>query len=129
MAARTRAVLWAVGLSAVGASAVLLWAGTPCACRSPARTARLKLLEIDKALRRYEAEHGGLPSAVAGLQALVAPPKGEPYFRAPMLDPWARPFRYFAPARDGRSPWELVSLGPDGLLDTDDDVVRAASGR
>lgn len=126
MASKTRAVVWSVGLSAVGASAVLLWAARPCACRSPGQTVRLKLGEIDKALCLYEAEQGRLPSTEIGLQALVAPPKGRPYFRDPVLDSWGRPFRYFAPARDGQSRWELVSLGADGLLDTDDDLVRVA---
>lgn len=84
MASKTRAVVWSVGLSAVGASAVLLWAARPCACRSPGQTVRLKLGEIDKALCLYEAEQGRLPSTEIGLQALVAPPKGRPYFRDPV---------------------------------------------
>jgi hypothetical protein len=123
---RTRTIVWSVVLSVVGASAVLLWVGRPCACMPPEEVVRLKLGEIDKALCLYEAEQGQLPATEVGLQALVAPPKGRPYFRDPVLDPWHRPFRYFAPARDGGSRWELVSLGPDGLLDTDDDMVRVS---
>lgn len=124
MSRRRRSLYFTAGLSPLVIVAVLLWARTPCACMPPETVTRLKLGELGKALQLYEAEHRRLPPVEVGLQALVTPPTGKPYMRAPVLDPWHRQFRYFTPARDGRARWELVSLGPDGLLDSDDDVVR-----
>lgn len=39
------------------------------------------------------------------------------------LDPWSRSYIYCRPARDGKEPFEIFSMGPDGRQGTKDDVT------
>jgi len=75
------------------------------------------------ALERFRRDAGRYPTADEGLRALRSRPEAEgwqgPYVRAVLPDPWDRPYRY-EPTNDTV---RLVSLGPDGVFDTDDDVV------
>lgn len=80
---------------------------------------RIMLGVLDTTLRSYADEHAGaLPSA---LDDLVTETRyGEPYLSAVPGDGWRRSLHY-APHPDGS--FDLRSLGPDGVVDTDDDVL------
>ena len=70
-------------------------------------------------VKRYAEDHdGALPDAVEDL--LGEDPDGAPYIGAVPVDAWGVPLRYTP--RDGGS-FEVRSAGPDGTMDTDDDLV------
>lgn len=91
-----------------------------------ARIARAKsdVGVLKNAVLMYQRDNFCFPSQQQGLEALVAKPSGSPeavnwktggyldFVKLP-LDPWNRPYIYFAPGRSGE-PFEIVSFGSDG---------------
>jgi general secretion pathway protein G len=71
------------------------------------------------------------PSTEQGLEALVTRPTSSPIpqhwtqlvFHNSLIDVWGRPVVYRSPAANGVGPYELFSLGPDGVQSDDD--IRA----
>jgi general secretion pathway protein G len=85
-----------------------------------AQVARAQIEMIDKAVTQYRLDTGSLPSAGAGLGALMAQPTGlegweGPYLKKLQADPWDQPYVYRAPGTEGRD-FEIVSFGEDGAL-------------
>ena len=88
-----------------------------------------KMRYIDLTLDMYQLDQGHTPSIEQGLEALVWPSEIDPkpitferggYMAEHFLfDPWGNAYVYRKTRYYGR---ELVSLGPDGLLDTADDL-------
>ena len=86
--------------------------------------ARMQLQQFKTALQLYRTEQGQVPAQSQGLDALVAPPAGQPP-KAPFpeggyldslnvpLDPWNNPYIYLAPGRHNES-FEVISYGSDG---------------
>lgn len=92
--------------------------------RSPDGGIRNDLGSLERALERYRAEHGHLPTAGEGLAALARVPGClDEFLGAQPRDPWGRPYAYQPdhPKRPGG--FVLRSLGPDGEIDTEDDVL------
>jgi len=98
-------------------------------------TARITATEqrigtVISALRAYEANNGFVPSKDQGLRALVEKPGGRPEPRRwiklldedQLLDAWRNEFAYMVPARKGGEDFEVVSMGPDGKLGSEDDI-------
>jgi general secretion pathway protein G len=77
-------------------------------------------------LQLYRSINGRFPSTEEGLSALVAKPVGadlpnwKPLMPELPADPWGRPYQYRCPAIISREPFEVFSLGPDGLVSDDD---------
>lgn len=80
-------------------------------------------------LREYRLLGGTYPSQQQGLEALVTKPSTAPvpkrytslYDELP-TDPWGSPLKYAFPgSKDPRLP-EIISAGPDGQFDTEDDI-------
>jgi hypothetical protein len=94
------------------------------------RAAQETLEQIASALEMFRNRRGSLPPAAEGLQALA----GEPELLDAMLgavpvDPWGRAFVY-QPAHPKRPDgFVLRSLGPDGEIDTEDDVLPEPRNR
>ena len=87
------------------------------------RVARELLTSLEGALAQYKNRRGALPSASRGLAALADEPEllDDVLGRVPS-DPWKRPYLY-EPAHPKRpDAYVLRSLGPDGEIDTEDDV-------
>lgn len=79
---------------------------------------------LSRALERYAADRGGLPTEAEGLAALARMPEClDEVLGAVPLDPWGHPYAYQPqhPKRPGS--YVLRSLGPDGEIDTEDDVL------
>ena len=79
---------------------------------------------LTRALERYRSERGALPSASAGLAALSSVPGClDEFMGALPVDPWGHPYAYQPehPKRPGG--FVLRSIGPDGEIDTEDDVL------
>lgn len=89
-----------------------------------------KLMTVYGAVQQYEINAKTLPSSDQGLQALVSRPGGRPEPRMwvqllkeeQLLDSWNNPFKYYTPARDNSDAFEILSAGPDGQFETQDDI-------
>jgi len=75
---------------------------------------------IESALNLYKLDNFYYPSTQQGVEALVAPPQGEPaaknwksggYLQKPPVDPWGNPYQYLQPGTKGE--FDLFSLGSD----------------
>jgi general secretion pathway protein G len=87
------------------------------------------ILTIKEELSLYQLDAGSLPTTEQGLKALVTKPTVEPvpdHWRAcakeETLDPWNHSYQYRIPAKKSPDEYDLFSMGPDGLPDTDDDI-------
>lgn len=84
---------------------------------------------MDSALRMYKLNAGNFPSTQQGLQALAEKPTSNPLPRRwsktmdkVPLDPWSNPYVYRNPGKKDPSDYEIVSVGPDGQENTEDDL-------
>ena len=82
---------------------------------------------IPLALDLFELDTGRYPSTEEGLAALrTEPPDAEnwkgPYLKQESSDPWGRPYRYVQPGQKNPQDYDLLSLGPDGVEGTSDDI-------
>ena len=97
-------------------------------------TANIKMSEtlvkgVETKLREYRMLGGTYPSQAQGLQALVTKPSVAPvpkrysslYDELP-IDPWGKELKYIFPGSKDASTPEVISAGPDGQYDTDDDI-------
>jgi general secretion pathway protein G len=85
--------------------------------------ARAQIELLGLALEQYRLDNDNYPSTAQGLEALRAPPAGEPaarnwrgpYIRNPLpLDPWGRAYVYLSPGTVHTDSYDLVSYGRDG---------------
>lgn len=82
---------------------------------------------IKTAIVQYRTLNRQLPSNEQGLWALVQPPENARVKRVLMsdsaiLDPWGNPYRYRTPGQRSDRPFDVWSLGPDGVNGTADDI-------
>jgi general secretion pathway protein G len=84
------------------------------------KAAKLQIEAFSSSLDLYYLDTGRYPQGNEGLEALVRRPSGlevwnGPYLKggAVPLDPWGHAYVYRAPAE--RAPYEITSLGSDGL--------------
>lgn len=92
------------------------------------------LLNLATALDLYEMDNGRFPTTEQGLEALIRCPSTEPavlnwngpYVKRPNYptDPWGNGYGYRCPPTVSDVDYELRSYGPDGLENTDDDIVN-----
>lgn len=83
------------------------------------QTAKSNCVGIANNVRLYRTTKGRLPDS---LEVLTSPDeKGKPWYMENLpKDPWDRDYEL----RPGNTPddWEIISLGPDGLAGTEDDI-------
>jgi general secretion pathway protein G len=89
--------------------------------------ARSQAYEISKQLDLYRLEFGHYPSGSEGFDALVSPPRGEPYMDKVPVDPWGNEFMYIYPGEKNRKKPDIRSKGDDGIENTEDDVGNWAA--
>ncbi|WP_295684407.1 type II secretion system major pseudopilin GspG [uncultured Nevskia sp.] len=82
--------------------------------------AKQDIAAIETALNLYKLDNFNYPSTQQGLEALVAPPQGEPparnwkpggYLKSVPRDPWQNPYQYLSPGVKGEI--DVFSLGAD----------------
>ena len=82
------------------------------------------------ALDAFEVDMGYYPKGKNGLADMVTPPRDPqswkgPYMKSDIpLDPWGRPYIYECPGRHNPNGYDLMSMGPDGRVNTEDDVTN-----
>jgi general secretion pathway protein G len=85
---------------------------------------------LSAALDLFEMHNGRYPTTAEGLAALRAAPSGASNWKGPYLkrtvplDPWGKPYVYKSPGQTNREDYDLVSIGPDGVEGTADDVTN-----
>lgn len=89
--------------------------------------ARADLATIRTALDAFEVDNGFYPKR--GLADLVENPQGTPNWHGPYIkalpqDPWGHPYIYECPGRHNPSAYDLMSVGPDGVAGTHDDITN-----
>ena len=89
---------------------------------------RIQLKALKSALEQFRMDNGFYPTTEQGLRALVEKPEIPPfpkrwhsYLDELPMDGWGNEFVYFSPGEKGR-PYELFSVGPDGIEGTEDDI-------
>jgi general secretion pathway protein G len=80
------------------------------------------------ALDAFEVDNGYYPRTDTGLNALIEEPTDARNWRGPYLnksiplDPWGSAYVYEYPGRHNTRGYDLMSMGPDGKADTEDDI-------
>ncbi|TFY96376.1 type II secretion system major pseudopilin GspG [Ramlibacter humi] len=94
--------------------------------KSKAKIARAQIDALEKAVEQYRLDVGRLPTADAGLSALLTAPPGTPKWQGPYLkkgvplDPWGNAYVYTL-SPDGRE-MDILSYGSDGKPGGDGDA-------
>lgn len=86
--------------------------------RAKERTTRIGLSTIKNSLVEFANDKGAYPTTAEGLSVLV-PSYVE---QKALVDAWQKPYQYYAPTDDPNRPYELFSLGRDGVPNTPDDI-------
>lgn len=80
-------------------------------------------------LQLYEARNSRMPTTEQGIEALVTKPTKEPLperWTALMdeepKDPWGQPYKYRYPAQKSKKPYDLYTVGKDGIEGNEDDI-------
>lgn len=90
--------------------------------RAKISACKLKINEIQKQVQQFSLSNDDYPQKLADL---LNPPDGGPAFlksKKDLKDPWRGEFVYRMPGRTKGNPFEIISKGPDGKMDTDDDI-------
>ena len=114
---------------------VLAAIAVPRVARNPDRArTRAAVAEIESVttmLDHFNIDVGRFPTTEEGLEALYRAPGGlenqdswdGPYTRRRIIDPWGKENIYRCPPERGVD-FDLISMGKDGLLGTDDDIAN-----
>jgi len=78
-----------------------------------------KMRTLQSELQSYNFDHGTFPTTGDGLTVLV---NASGVKDTILTDEWGHPFAYYAPTNDPERPYDLISDGPDGIPDTEDDI-------
>jgi general secretion pathway protein G len=91
---------------------------------------QLRIEAYSVAINQFESDTGFRPTTAQGLAVLIDPPPDMKRWKGPYLDPpvvrpdaWGHPFVYRNPGLHNTNTFEIYSAGPDGILDTADDIT------
>lgn len=80
-------------------------------------------------LQLYEARNSRMPTTEQGIEALVTKPTKEPLperwtalLEEIPKDPWNQPYKYRYPAQKSKKPYDLYTVGKDGIEGNEDDI-------
>jgi general secretion pathway protein G len=97
--------------------------------------AKTQISSFGTALDAFEVDTGSYPKGKNGLQDLVAQPRDALSWKGPYLkgeipvDPWGNPYVYECPGKNNPSGYDLMSAGPDGRANTEDDITNWSQRR
>ena len=100
--------------------------------RAKRQSAELFIKNMKTPLDMFQLHVGRYPTTEEGLGALLSPPAtladpskwDGPYVEDNVsgIDPWDNPYQYAYPGSHSSTRYDLWSIGPDGISDTDDDI-------
>ncbi len=105
---------------------------SPFAHEPKISSTKVHMSTIETALDTFKLYAGRYPSSEEGLAALIRKPEllSDEQWKGPylsrtkvLIDGWKRPFIYRYPSEHNEH-IDLISLGPDGKLGTEDDMVN-----
>ncbi|MCP4501923.1 MAG: type II secretion system major pseudopilin GspG [Deltaproteobacteria bacterium] len=85
-------------------------------------TAHAQANELAKSIAKYRLTKGRFPSSSEGFSVLVDASRGPPILARIPRDPWGKSYVLRVPGLKNPYAVDVVSAGPDGQWDTDDDV-------
>ncbi|GBD38291.1 MAG: type II secretion system protein GspG [Deltaproteobacteria bacterium] len=96
-------------------------------------TTKIQIRDLETALKLYKLDNAFYPETQQGLQALVSPPTigrtptkfpPEGYLEGGKVpkDAWGNDFIYIGPDQTQDGSYEIISPGPDGVPNTEDDI-------
>lgn len=96
------------------------------------KIASMDISNIRSALARYRTENGKFPTSETGLRVLVTNVYNAETWRGPYLyevplDPWGNDYIYKSPGIYNINTFDLYSRGPDGIMESVDDIVNWTS--
>jgi general secretion pathway protein G len=96
--------------------------------------ARVQISSFRTALAAFEMNNDRFPKGRDGLNELVQRPNDTRNWQGPYLesipkDPWGNDYIYTFPGKHNPASYDLVSMGPDGVLGTEDDVTNWQPGK
>ena len=101
--------------------------------KSKVENTKIQITQLESGLKLFKVDNGFYPDTQQGLDALiVAPTTGrEPrrydpngYLEGEQIpfDQWGSEFIYIGPDQSGGNTYEIISPGPDGVPQTEDDI-------
>jgi general secretion pathway protein G len=91
---------------------------------------RTQMSTYATALDMFKADTGHYPTV---LNDLVVQPANTPNWHQYMdqipLDPWQHPYIYTCPGAHQTNSYDLMSMGPDGKIGGDDDIINWQSSK
>lgn len=112
----------------------MIMGGAIFAMKGIGDAAKLRQVEADiksfqSALAMYKLNAGSFPATQQGLNALVDKPISTPVPRRWVqvmsklpADPWGAAYEYRFPGKKRANDFEIISNGPDGMANTEDDI-------
>jgi general secretion pathway protein G len=96
--------------------------------------AQLQIKNFGTALSAFEIDNDRFPKGRDGLLELVQRPSDARNWRAPYLesipkDPWGNEYIYTCPGKHNVATYDIASMGPDGVLGTEDDITNWQPGK
>jgi len=101
--------------------------------KSKIENTKLQIVQLESGLKLFKLDNGFYPDTQQGLDALITRPtrgrKPERYDHNGYIegytippDQWDYSYIYYGPDKTGDSLYEIISAGPDGQLNTSDDI-------
>lgn len=96
--------------------------------------AQSQIATFSTALDAFELDTGYYPKGKNGLQDLVQQPRDAQNWKGPYLkseipmDPWGHPYSYECPGRHNTTSYDIMSAGPDGRENSEDDINNWQTG-
>lgn len=96
--------------------------------------AQSQIATFRTALDAFEVDTGRYPRGKSGLNELVQQPRDAQNWRGPYLqnqipkDPWGNDYIYEYPGKQNQGSYDLISMGPDGKLGSEDDLSNWSAG-
>lgn len=86
-------------------------------------TAKTEISNLEHAVGMFQVRFSRFPTTQEGLAVLMNPPGDlDGFIEELPADPWGQAYTYSRPDPRGKKKFLLLSPGPDGMMDTEDDI-------
>ena len=96
--------------------------------------AQTQIANFKTALDSFEVDNGYYPKGKNGLNDLITQPRDAvswhgPYLESIPKDPWGNEYLYEQPGKHNPNSYDIMSVGPDGRANTEDDIGNWQAGK